>query len=95
MIYGASLNSGTRKTGIRFYNYEMSFSNFIKFTNDFKLPIAGQRAHEGAQLINYGGGGSVNLWSSSPDVDYVWARHFNMNIPTFVASVNARNLRAY
>ena len=73
----------------------MSFSNFIKFTNDFKLPIAGQRAHEGAQLINYGGGGSVNLWSSSPDVDYVWARHFNMNIPTFEASTNARNLRAY
>ena len=74
----------------------MSFSNFIKFTNDFKLPIAGQLAYGGAQLVNNGGGGSVNLWSSSPDVDYdVWARHFNLNIPTFVASVNARNLRAY
>ena len=60
------------------------------------MPIAGQLAYGGAQLVNNGGGGSVNLWSSSPDVDYdVWARHFNMNIPMFVASANARSLRGY
>ena len=96
LIYGASLNSGARKTGTPFNNYEMSSSNFTKFTNDFKIPIAGQLAYEGAQLSNNGGGGSANLWSSSPDIDSdIWARHFNLNIPTFEASANARNLRAY
>jgi hypothetical protein len=69
----------------------MGHTNFTKFTNDFKMPLAGRLGS------NSGGGGSVMLWSSSPNaaVDHVWARYFNMVINNHDASANAFDLRAH
>jgi hypothetical protein len=82
----------TRDSGT---SYEYRLSNFTRFSDDFKMPLVGRRAYEGAQL---GGGGSVYLWSSSPNVDddLFWlARHFNLSNTDFLPYANSRSYRAY
>ena len=92
LTYWVSLNGVTRDSGT---SYEYRLSNFTRFSDDFKMPLVGRRAYEGAQL---GGGGSVYLWSSSPNVDddLFWlARHFNLSNTDFLPYANSRSYRAY